>query len=71
VRGAAIEIAELLIGYPVISVSIAAGMTGVTFETSNNAIAKLVEMEILEEITGRPVNRLFVCRPVMSIVQSI
>lgn len=68
VRGAAIEIAEALIGYPVIDVSTARAMTGRTFEAANNAIAKLVEMGILQETTGRRVNRLFLCKPVLSIV---
>jgi Fic family protein len=71
VRGAAIVIAESLIGYPLMNVSVARTMTGLTFETANNAISKLVEMDVLEEITGRPVNRLFACEPVMSIVQGI
>jgi Fic family protein len=69
VRGAAIDIAQSLIGYPIINVTIARSMTGRTFEATNQAVAKLVEKGILEEITGRSVNRLFVCRPVLAIVQ--
>jgi Fic family protein len=70
VRGSAITIAESLIGYPIINVSTARSLTGLTFESANQAIAKLVEKGVLEEITGRRVNRLFVCRPVLSIVRS-
>jgi len=69
VRGAAIDIAQSLIGYPIINVTIARTMTGRTFEATNQAVAKLVEKGILEEITGRSVNRLFVCRPVLAIVR--
>jgi Fic family protein len=71
VRGAAIEIAEALIGYPIINVATASTMTGRTFETANQAVAKLVELNVLEEITGRKINRLFVCRQVLSIVQGV
>lgn len=60
-RGSAIEIAEILIGYPVIDVRTASQLIGKTFEASNVAIAKLVEHGILEEITGRSQNRLFGC----------
>ena len=60
-RGSTIEIAEILIGYPVIDVRTASTLIRKTFEATNVAIAKLVEHGILEEITGRSQNRLFVC----------
>lgn len=60
-RGSAIEIAEILIGYPVIDVRTASRLINKTFEASNVAIAKLVEHGILQEITGRSQNRLFGC----------
>jgi Fic family protein len=69
VRGAAFEIAESLIGYPIINVATARSMTGITFQAANHAVSTLVERGILEEITGRQRNRLFVCKPVMAIVQ--
>lgn len=70
VRKSVLTIAESLIGYPILNVSIASSISGLTFQTANQAISKLVEKGILEEITGRSVNRLFVCRPVMAIVRS-
>lgn len=60
-RGSAIEIAEILIGYPVIDVRTASRLINKTFEATNVAIAKLVEHGILKEITGRSQNRLFGC----------
>ncbi|WKN61485.1 hypothetical protein HJ581_0048225 (plasmid) [Rhodococcus opacus] len=39
-RGSAIEIAEWLIGYPVIDVNTAATLTGKTFQATNTAIKK-------------------------------
>jgi Fic family protein len=67
-RGSGLQIAENLIGYPVIDVSTARAMTGKTFEAANQAVARLVELGVLREITGRRMNRLFVCRPVFNIV---
>ncbi|MET8318236.1 Fic/DOC family N-terminal domain-containing protein [Rhodococcus erythropolis] len=63
-RGSAIEIAENLIGYPVIDVPTARMLIGKSFEAANQAVARLVEHKILTEVTGRPHNRLFVCMPV-------
>jgi Fic family protein len=60
-RGSAIEIAEILIGYPVIDVRTASTLIHKTFEATNVAMAKLVEHGMLEEITGRSTNRLFGC----------
>ena len=67
-RGSALEIAENLIGYPIIDVTTARDMTGRTFEAANQAIARLVERGVLREITGRPMNRLFACDAVLRIL---
>lgn len=69
-RGSAIEIAEILIGYPVIDVRTASTLIHKTFEATNVAVAKLVEHGILEEITGRSQNRLFGCYRVASLISA-
>ncbi|MDQ1702197.1 MAG: hypothetical protein QOF57_1449 [Frankiaceae bacterium] len=69
VRGLALEIAEFLIGYPVIDVATVREMTGKSFVAANTAVARLVAEGVLRETTGRKVNRLFVCQPVLRIVQ--
>jgi Fic family protein len=58
-RGSALVIAENLIGYPVLDVTTARTLTKTSFQASNTAIAKLVELGVLHELTGRPTNRLF------------
>ncbi|MDG6107591.1 Fic family protein [Dactylosporangium aurantiacum] len=68
VRSAALELAEMLIGFPVIDVPTAANLLRKPFETANQAVAKLVKHGILHEITGRRVNRLFMCNEVLRIV---
>lgn len=67
-RGSTTEIAEILIGYPVIDVRTASRLINKTFEAANQAISKLVELGILEEITGSSQNRLFGCREVAMIM---
>jgi Fic family protein len=69
-RGVVLEIAELLIGYPLIDVPTARDITGKSFEAANHAIARLVQMRVLQEITGRPQNRLFACPRVLEIITS-
>ena len=67
VRSAALELAEMLIGFPVIDVPTAAKLLNRPFETANQAVARLAKQGILREITGRRVNRLFICNEVVRI----
>ena len=68
VRGSALQIVENLTGYPVIDVPTARRLTGKTFEAANQAVARLVEEGVLREITGKKMNRLFVCPGIMRII---
>lgn len=70
VRGVALNIADSLIGYPYITVSQAAELHGVTYPPANNAIAKLVEMGILREVTGERYGRMFVAPRLRAIFTS-
>lgn len=69
VRGAALPIAESLIGYPIIDVNEAARVGGVSYQAANTAVARLCELGILREITGGSYGRLFACRDVMRIIE--
>jgi Fic family protein len=69
IRGSALQIAENLIGYPVIDVPTARAIVGKSFEAANQAVARLVENEILREITGKPQDRLFVCNQVLTLIE--
>lgn len=60
-RGSVLELTELLIGYPVIDVPTVRRHLGKSFETANQAVARLVEREILVEVTGQRMNRIFMC----------
>jgi Fic family protein len=67
-RGSPIEIAEVLIGYPVIDVPTVRDLLGRTFQAANQAVAKLIEQGILTEITGRRQDRLFVAQEILGAV---
>ena len=59
-RGSPIEVAEVLIGYPVIDVPTVRTLIGKSFKAANKTMNKLIEEGILQEITDRRQDRLFV-----------
>ena len=69
VRGVALTIAEELIGYPLITSRRAAESTGVSYPAANAGIARLVELGILRERTGRAYARVFACDEVLEIIE--
>ncbi|MCV7385700.1 Fic family protein [Mycolicibacter longobardus] len=66
--GMVLQLASDLIGFPYISAGEAAELYGVAYPTANNAIARLVKLGILEEITGREYGRIFRCPRVYEII---
>jgi Fic family protein len=69
VRGVAVSIAEQLIGYPVITATLAAEQHGVTYQAANAAIRRLVLLGILRERTGRSYGRIFAAPAVLAIIE--
>lgn len=67
-RGGALVLAEKMIGYPVMDVRTAQHLTETTFQAANTAISRLVDLGVLRELTGRRVNRLFSCAPVLELL---
>jgi Fic family protein len=67
-HGFVAEIIEDLIGYVSLTPSTTAKRHGVTYNTANDAFAKLEKMGILREITGEKYGRIFVCPRVRRIV---
>jgi Fic family protein len=68
--GVATRIAEELIGYPLITATLAGKRYGVTFQAANTAIARLVRLGLLEERTGRRHGRVFAARGVLNIINA-
>lgn len=69
VRGVALEIAEGLIGSPVVTPTWAARTYGVTYPAANAAIKRLLGLNLLTEVTGRSYARLFTSSEVMAILE--
>lgn len=69
VRGVAIEIAENLIGFPIITPSQAAGAHGVSYQAANNAVGRLVDAGVLVELTGRTWGRVFAAPRLMRLLE--
>ena len=67
-RGAILELPEILLTQPVISINQIAKDTGITFPPARSAVYKLVEMGVLREITGRTNNKLYLCPEVFNIL---
>lgn len=67
-RGSPIELAEVLIGFPVIDVPTVRALIGKSFQAANTTVGKFIEEGILQEITGRRQDRLFVASEVFRVI---
>jgi len=68
-KGVSRRIADDLIGYPMITVSLAASMYGVSYQAANTAIAKLVEKGILRQRTAGRYDRIFQSDSVLAVLE--
>lgn len=69
VRGVAARIAEDLIGNPMIQPTKASRLYSVSYQAANKAIAKLVELDLLEEASGRNYRRNYRAPGVLEILR--
>lgn len=67
-RGVVNDVAESLIGYPILTVQDVSDRLGVSFPAANSAIQRLVTQGHLRELTGRNYGRIFAAPAVMSIL---
>ena len=68
-KGVIIELAEQLIERPVLTPTVVAQAMGVSYQTANRAIGRLVDEQVLEEATGRTYGRIFVANEVMNLLR--
>ena len=59
VKGVALAVTEKLIEYPSLTVKHVSETHHVSIQAANSAVARLTELGVLEEITGRSYNRVF------------
>lgn len=64
-KGTSRAIVDNLIGFPVVTVPAMTAVHGVSYQAANTAVARLVELGILREATGRTYHRVFVCDVVL------
>jgi Fic family protein len=68
VKGVALAVTEKLIGFPSLTVKHVAESHGVSIQAANSAVARLSELGVLEETTGRSYNRVFQAPAVFDIL---
>jgi Fic family protein len=68
VKGVALAVTEKLIEFPSLSVKHISDAHGVSPQAANNAVNRLVELGVLEEVTGRSYNRVFHATEVFNIL---
>ncbi len=61
------RVLERLYEKPIVSVDDVRGITGTTFQAANMTVQRLVELGVLEEITGRARNRRFLYAPYVAL----
>lgn len=68
VKGVALEVTEKLIEFPSLTVKHISEAHGVSPQAANNAANRLVQLGVLEEVTGRSYNRVFHATEVFEIL---
>ncbi len=69
-RGAIFQMAESLIGSPMLTIQELANRHSISYPASNTVVKKLVHMGILRELTGAKYQKLYVCTGVLKILES-
>lgn len=69
-KGLAIDVLDDLISWPVFTTASVASRRGVTPPAATAAIKRLINLDILGEMTGRAYGRVYACRRVLQILQS-
>ncbi|MCP4306395.1 MAG: Fic family protein [bacterium] len=68
VKGVALDITTELIEFPSLTVKAEADAHNVSVQAANNAVSRLVEFGVLEEVTGKSYNRVFQAPAVLQIL---
>jgi Fic family protein len=64
----ALQLVDELLGSPFITVNGAAQTLGVTFPTAQNAVNRLIEAQILREVTGQKRNRVYLAEEILRLL---
>ncbi|MGH2777498.1 MAG: Fic family protein [Actinomycetota bacterium] len=69
-RGVGADIAQDLIGIPVVTSTSSSKRYGVSYQAANSGIARLVEAGVLREVTGRSYGRVFLAEQVLKAIEA-
>ncbi len=69
-RGAIFQMAESLIGSPMLTIQELANRHSVSYPAASTVVKKLVQMGILRELTGAKYQKLYACMGVLKILES-
>lgn len=67
-RGSVVTLAGDLIGCPVLNVPQARDLLGVSYQAANSAVATMVMLGILRQVSGGRYGRLFRCQRVFDVI---
>lgn len=68
-KGVSLRIADDLVGYPMITASVASKLYSVSYQAANTAIAKLVDLGILRQRSAGRYDRIFQCDAVLAALE--
>ena len=68
-KGVSLKIADDLVGYPMITASLASKLYSVSYQAANTAIAKLVDLGILRQRSKGRYDRIFQCDSVLAALE--
>jgi hypothetical protein len=69
-RGVGADIAQDLIGIPVVTSTSSSKRYGVSYQAANSGIARLVEAGVLKEVTGGSYGRVFLAEQVVKAIEA-
>lgn len=68
-KGVSLRIADDLIGYPMITSTLASSIHGVSYQAANSAIARLVSLGILRQRSEGKYGRIFSCDEILAVIE--
>lgn len=71
ISGVALRITEGLVEYPAVTPTTASQQYGVTYQAANTAIDRLVNIGLLQEVTGKKYGRLFLAMRVIGLLEDV
>ena len=69
VSGSAVLLIDYLLGNPFITIPKAADYLGITYPSAKNAVQRLIDVQILDEISNKYKSKIFVCKEIAEAIR--